>query len=110
MTNTTTQPETLTFEVDGMTCAACANRIERVLGKQDGVETAVVNFTGAEAKVRSDVVIDPESLRTAVKKIGYDIRVVTEDDERQSLVEKYSEEEKTCLLYTSDAADDSALV
>ena len=94
MTDTTTQPETLTFEVDGMTCAACANRIERVLGKQEGVETAVVNFTGAEAKVRSDAVIDPESLRAAVQKIGYDIRVVAEGEERQSLVVKYSEEEK----------------
>ncbi|MDH3247409.1 MAG: heavy metal translocating P-type ATPase [Acidimicrobiia bacterium] len=94
MSDTTTQPETLTFEVDGMTCAACANRIERVLGKQEGVETAVVNFTGAEAKVRSDTMIDPESLRAAVQKIGYDIRVVSEGDERQSLVAKYSEEEK----------------
>ena len=91
---TTAPPETLTFEVDGMTCAACANRIERVLGKQEGVETAVVNFTGAEAKVRSDVAIDPEALRAAVQKIGYDIRVVAEGAERQSLVAKYSEEEK----------------
>ena len=87
--------DTLTFEVDGMTCAACANRIERVLGKQEGVETAVVNFTGAEAKIRTDLEVDTDSLRAAVKKIGYDIRVVTEDDERQSLVEKYSDEERT---------------
>ncbi len=94
MPDVTTRPETLTFEVDGMTCAACANRIERVLGKQEGVETAVVNFTGAEAKVRSDVPLDPDSLREAVKRIGYDIRVVSEDDQRQSLVEKYSEEER----------------
>jgi cation-transporting ATPase V/Cu+-exporting ATPase len=94
MSDVTTPPETLTFEVDGMTCAACANRIERVLGKQEGVETAVVNFTGAEAKVRSDAPLDPESLREAVKKIGYDIRVVSEDDQRQSLVAKYSEEEQ----------------
>lgn len=92
MSETTT--DTLTFEVDGMTCAACANRIERVLSKQEGVDTAVVNFTGAAAKIRSDKPLDPESLRTAVKKIGYDIRVVTEDSERQSLVEKYSDEER----------------
>ena len=87
--------DTLTFEVDGMTCAACANRIERVLGKQDGVDAAVVNFTGAEATVRSDAPLNADSLREAVKKIGYDIRLVTEDDERQSLVEKYSDEERT---------------
>ena len=48
-TNTTT--ETVTFDVEGMTCASCAMRIERVLGKQEGVESAVVNLTGKEAKV-----------------------------------------------------------
>ena len=87
--------DTLTFEVDGMTCAACANRIERVLSKQDGVDAAVVNFTGAEATIRSAAPVDAERLREAVQKIGYDITLVTDEDERRSLVEKYSEEERT---------------
>ena len=94
MAQTSQATEALTFEVDGMTCAACANRIERVLGKQDGVDEAIVNFTGAEATVRSNAALDPDALRTAVKKIGYDIRIVAEGEERQSLVEKYSEEER----------------
>ena len=33
-----------------MTCATCALRIERILGRQDGVSEAVVNFTGMEAR------------------------------------------------------------
>jgi heavy metal translocating P-type ATPase len=90
----TTRPA-LTFEVDGMTCAACAGRIERVLGKQDGVDAAVVNFAGAEAKVRLTGDVTPEELRAAVQKIGYDIRIVDDDTERQNMVDKYSEEERT---------------
>ena len=38
--------ETITLDVEGMTCASCALRIERVLGRQEGVAEAVVNFAG----------------------------------------------------------------
>ena len=34
----------LTLSVEGMTCAACAARIERVLEKEDSIKNAVVNF------------------------------------------------------------------
>ncbi|MGB7860492.1 MAG: heavy metal-associated domain-containing protein, partial [Acidimicrobiia bacterium] len=40
------------FDVDGMTCATCAVRIERVLARQEGVERASVNLAGASAAVR----------------------------------------------------------
>ena len=33
-----------TLKIEGMTCSACANRIEKVIGKLDGVEEANVNF------------------------------------------------------------------
>jgi heavy metal translocating P-type ATPase len=84
----------LTFEVDGMTCAACAARIERVLGKQDGVDAAVVDFAGAQARVRLDAGVDPQILRAAVQKIGYDIRLRQPDEERRNLVDHYSDEER----------------
>ena len=32
------------YKIDGMTCSACANRIERAVKKLDGVESANVNF------------------------------------------------------------------
>jgi copper-transporting P-type ATPase V len=84
----------LTFEVDGMTCAACAARIERVLGKQEGVDAAVVDFAGAQARVRLDEGVDPQILRAAVQKIGYDIRLRQPEDERRNLVDHYSDEER----------------
>jgi heavy metal translocating P-type ATPase len=77
-----------------MTCAACASRIERVLGKQEGVEAAVVNFAGHQAVVRPATSLDPEGLREAVRQIGYDLRLVTEEAPRQSVVERYGDEER----------------
>ena len=32
------------FSIEGMTCQACANRIEKVLGKKDFVSAVGVNF------------------------------------------------------------------
>ncbi len=92
---TTPSGESLTFQVDGMTCAACAARIERVLSKQEGVDTAVVNFAGAEARVRVGDSVDPHALEAAVEKIGYHLTVVSEGEERQSLAARYSEEERS---------------
>jgi copper-transporting P-type ATPase V len=77
-----------------MTCAACASRIERVLGKQEGVEAAVVNFAGHQAVVRPATALDPEGLREAVRQIGYDLRLVTDEAPRQSVVERYGDEER----------------
>lgn len=57
----------------GMHCAACANRIEKALGRAPGVSQASVNFATARATVRYDSqVTDPESLREVVREAGYD--------------------------------------
>ena len=49
-----------------MTCATCAVRIERVLGRQEGVEAASVNLAGASAMVRIDDRVDVDALQGAV--------------------------------------------
>ena len=85
--------DTIRFDVEGMTCASCAVRIERVLGRQEGVGTAVVNFAGQEARAVVDLdVIDVPQLQAAIDKIGYEITPLTEDEERPSLDERYAEE------------------
>ena len=83
---------TVTFDVDGMTCASCALRIERVLGKQEGVDEAVVNFAGREARavVRDDV--DVEALRGAIAHIGYEITPIEDRAARLPPAERYAEE------------------
>ena len=76
-----------------MTCASCALRIERVLGRQDGVESAVVNFAGQEARAVVDPgAVDIEGLQAAIEKLGYEITPFAEGEDRRSLTERYDQE------------------
>jgi P-type Cu+ transporter len=57
--------------ITGMTCASCANRIERKLNKLDGV-TASVNYATEKATVDYDpAAVDPRELIVAVEAAGY---------------------------------------
>jgi Cu+-exporting ATPase len=58
------------LEIGGMTCASCANRIERKLNKLDGV-TAAVNYATEKAKVTVPAGYDPALLVAEVEKTGY---------------------------------------
>ncbi|WP_182905010.1 cation-translocating P-type ATPase [Microbispora sp. H13382] len=62
------------LSIGGMTCASCANRIERKLNKLDGV-TATVNYATEKAKVTFPVDLDPQSLVAEVEKAGYTARL-----------------------------------
>lgn len=77
-----------------MTCATCAVRIERVLGRQDGVEAANVNLAGASAMVRVGEDTDVEALQAAVAKLGYAIAPHTADDQPRDMVEHYHDDAK----------------
>ena len=96
--------DTIRFDVEGMTCASCAVRIERVLGKQDGVDSAVVNFAGQEARASVGSSADVEALRAAVAKIGYNIREIGPDDDRRPITERYNDEAKRQLRNVVEAA------
>jgi P-type Cu+ transporter len=63
----------------GMTCASCANRIERKLNKLDGVE-ATVNYATEKASVEFDPqVVEPEQLVAAVESAGYQAALPTSE-------------------------------
>jgi Cu+-exporting ATPase len=63
---------TIELQLSGMTCAACAARIEKVLNRTEGVH-ADVNFATETAHVAFDPEkVTPESLIAAVRKAGYD--------------------------------------
>ncbi|GAA2912382.1 heavy metal translocating P-type ATPase [Streptosporangium fragile] len=61
---------TVELSIGGMTCASCANRIERKLNKLDGV-TATVNYATEKAKVLLPEDVDPQTLIAEVEKAGY---------------------------------------
>jgi Cu+-exporting ATPase len=71
-TTSTCSPELLDVElsISGMTCASCANRIERKLNKLDGV-TATVNYATEKARVQAPAGTDPAELVTVVESAGY---------------------------------------
>ena len=65
-----------TFPVVGMSCAACASRVEKTLAGQTGVRMAAVNYAAATVKVEYDrTACTAESLRKAVQDAGYDLLV-----------------------------------
>ena len=69
MEDSTTDRE-VELAIGGMTCASCANRIERKLNKLDGV-AATVNYATEKAKVSFDPTIDPDLLVETVEQAGY---------------------------------------
>lgn len=58
------------LEIGGMTCASCANRIEKKLNKLDGV-SATVNYATEKARVTVPAGYDPAVLVAEVEKTGY---------------------------------------
>ena len=59
------------IRVEGMTCGACAARVQTALGAEDGVLDARVNFATGRATVLHDGTIDDVVLRGAVERSGY---------------------------------------
>ncbi|TYL55197.1 copper-translocating P-type ATPase [Nocardioides sp. BGMRC 2183] len=62
--------DSVELAITGMTCASCANRIERKLNKLDGV-TATVNYATEKAKVTFPEALAPEELVATVEQAGY---------------------------------------
>jgi Cu+-exporting ATPase len=72
VTTTESRPhERVELAIGGMTCASCANRIERKLNKLDGV-TASVNYATEKASVAFPVGMRVEDLVSTVRAAGYE--------------------------------------
>ncbi|MCG9795495.1 heavy metal translocating P-type ATPase [Staphylococcus argenteus] len=77
--------ETVELDITGMTCAACSSRIEKVLNKMDGVQTATVNLTTEQAKVDYyPEETDANQLITRIQKLGYDAAVKDKNKDQAS--------------------------
>jgi P-type Cu+ transporter len=67
-------PDELTLPVIGMTCASCVSRIERSLGRADGVTAATVNLATERATVHFDPDrIDRGGIVAAIEAAGYEV-------------------------------------
>ena len=84
--------ETIVFDVEGMTCASCALRIERVLSRQEGVAAAAVSFAGQEARVQALPGTDLAALEAAVSRIGYKATRALPEEQGTGVVARYGAE------------------
>ena len=83
---------TLSLDLDGMTCAACAARIERVISKNESIESVSVNFPLKKAVIKSNKDFDVDRVIEKISAIGYSAKVT---DKRVPEKENYS---KTFLI------------
>jgi Cu+-exporting ATPase len=57
--------------IEGMTCAACVSRVEKVLGRVPGVASAQVNLATGRARIETEAAPDVRALEAAVARAGY---------------------------------------
>jgi Cu+-exporting ATPase len=90
MTPSTQAAQVVDLSVGGMTCAACATRVEKQLNKLPGVE-AVVNFALERAHVRfTPGVVDAERLLAAVVRTGFTATVARDETREAEKLAKLS--------------------
>jgi Cu+-exporting ATPase len=87
--------QTLELGIEGMTCAACSTRLEKVLNRLPGVE-AVVNLAAERARVRYlPDVADPAMLIAAIQRAGFVGRIAdarSREDEKARKLAAYRSE------------------
>lgn len=70
-----------TYKIEGMTCSACASRVEKVTNKMPGVENAVVNFATEKLSVSYDAdAVSFGDIKAKVEKAGY--KLIREDEQK----------------------------
>jgi len=72
--------ETLTLDLEGMTCAACAARIERVIAKNEYVESVSVNFPLKKAVIKFNKNLNTDEIIKKISSIGYSANISTQKD------------------------------
>ncbi|GHV17071.1 copper-translocating P-type ATPase [Clostridia bacterium] len=81
--------QTQTLPIGGMTCAACAARVQRAISKLEGTDNVVVNFATEKASFayNSDV-LRLAAVKAAVVKAGYKVLEKSDADEDKARKEK----------------------
>ena len=77
----------LTLAIDGMTCATCVSRVERVLKADPDVASASVNLVTNRAEVVLSGAVPTERLIARVAKAGYGAHLVTADEKDANAAE-----------------------
>jgi len=90
------------LDVIGMTCAACSNRIEKVLNRDAGVEHANVNLTTENATIAyNPEMTSIDDLIKKIQKIGYDAKPKQAASEKSSQKEQELKHKRTKLIISA---------
>lgn len=85
-------PATVDLTLGGMSCAACAARIEKALAAVPGVQQAMVNFAAERAHVAiQPAVTDAAALVAAVEAAGYEATLVSPEAPVEEMVSQQAE-------------------
>ena len=93
------ETEKITLKIRGMTCTACANKIEKTLSKLDGVVLANVNFPAEKVIVE----YNPSTVRIfdmqkKVSSLGYELDIVEEEDDANEDNLRMKKTKKTMII------------
>ncbi|MEW9668069.1 heavy metal translocating P-type ATPase [Ammoniphilus sp. 3BR4] len=96
----------LELAVEGMTCAACVNRIEKKLKKISGVTEANVNLANERATVKYQGAVESAQIIEAIESIGYKASEVKEDAKQEATAQeerrdKLVEKKKRTLIFSA---------
>jgi len=85
--------ESHNYKIEGMTCTACASRVEKVTNKMPGVENAVVNFATEKLSISFDAdKVTFGEVKATVEKAGY--KLIREEDNVNNEGKKVTEQSK----------------
>jgi len=91
--------ESMTLNISGMNCAACAKNIEHMVSKQEGIIKAQVNFATEKLSVEFDESkIDYEKISAVVQKAGFTLHLPQKDETEAATQRKADEIQK--LLFS----------
>ena len=93
--------KTHTYKVEGMTCSACSNRVERVTKKMLGVQDSVVNLTTEKLTITVDEdLVTYGDIKRTVEKAGY--KLVREEEVKDEK-KKRSDKDKLLIRFIASA-------
>ncbi|MHA6261390.1 heavy metal translocating P-type ATPase [Sporosarcina sp. CAU 1771] len=89
------------FDVSGMTCSACAVRIEKRINRMDGVSNANVNFALETLTVDYDEKqVEPIDMTTAVKKMGFELILKQDNEDKLDHKEREIRKQKNMFIFS----------
>ena len=87
VTQLSNQVKSINLDIDGMTCAACAARVERVLTKNENVLDASVSFPlkSAVVDITDNESFDFDEIIKSINKIGYKAKEADEENTEKNI-------------------------